>query len=270
MRRLAPAFIAALLAFAAAGRASADSFTFSASSMKSVMAQGKERTVLVGNAKIVSGDTEISADRIELYGKDFRYADCEGKVLVIDRERGMRITTTKLYYDRVEKFMRMNGPSVIEDKPNKLVIKGNYVENNDKTETTVIQINVRILKDTMACRSEFAVYHRDTKLLELTGMPVVVRGSDEYRADKIVVNVDTEEITMEGNVSGSVTTEKEGEEGADPEGEGETAPEGEGTEGDSLDEGSGAGSDVSVPRSGVRTASKCDVRGPSATGWGLA
>jgi lipopolysaccharide export system protein LptA len=83
-------------------------------------------------------------------------------------------------------------------------VKGSFIEYDGKAETAIIQIGVRILKDEMVCRSEYAFYRRKEKLLELSGMPVVVKGQSRYEATSISVNLDTEEITMKGSISGTI------------------------------------------------------------------
>lgn len=181
-----------------------DSFTFSGASMSGSMAKGKERTVLKGNAKVVSGSVTITAQKIELYGTDFRYANCTGEVVIIDTEKGIKLTTENLFYDRIDKFARLTGPSIMEDSKNNVVVKGNYIENDDKNQIVLIKINARILRKDLACRAQFVLYNRATKYLELTGSPVVVRKGDEYRADKISVNLDTEDIVLEGYVQGVI------------------------------------------------------------------
>jgi len=195
---------AAALAFATVFPASAEDFTFSADSMSGAMSKGRERAVLVGNALVLSGSMRIAADRIELYGDEFRFAECSGRVLVVDEERGLRLTTERLVYDRRDKVSRLTGPSVMEDRQNKVVIKGDYIENDDERKIAVVQINVRILKENLSCRAEFARYDRAAKTLELSGTPVVRREGDEYRAATILVDLDTEDIVLSGSVSGTV------------------------------------------------------------------
>ena len=46
-------------------------------------------------------------------------------------------------------------------------------------------------------------------MLEMTGNPQVVRGKDTFRAQEITFNLDTEEITLDGRVRGSVTETSE-------------------------------------------------------------
>lgn len=184
--------------------ASAEDFSFSADSMSGAMSKGRERAILTGNALVLSGSMRITADRIELYGDEFRFAECSGRVFVVDEERGLRLTTERLVYDRRDKVSRLTGPSVMEDRQNKVVIKGDYLENDDERKIAVVQINVRILKENLSCRAEFARYDRASKSLELSGTPVVRREGDEYRAATIFVNLDTEDIVLSGSVSGTV------------------------------------------------------------------
>lgn len=182
----------------------AGTFSFSAASMSGSMVKGQERTILNGNASINADGLIIQADRIELYGPDFRYVECRGNVKITDTEKDIHLSTNNLFYDRELKISRLTGPSSMEDRKNKLVIRGDFIENDDRKELVIIQINVRIIKDTLICRSEFARYSRQSKMLELTGAPSVTRDDDTYQAARISVNIDTEDIRLEGQVSGRV------------------------------------------------------------------
>lgn len=198
------------------GRAStvwADTFRFSGNSMTSVLAEGRERTTLVGNAVIISDTTTIKADEIELYGEDSRYARCKGEVTIRDEEKGYLLRCEDLYFDRENDLSRIEGYAEMEDYRNELVVKGEYLEHDGKKDITIIQVGVRILKEDLACRSEFARVKREENILELSGMPYVYWKGDEYRASRITVNLDTDEISLEGEVQGTVVTEEEPEEG---------------------------------------------------------
>ena len=41
----------------------------------------------------------------------------------------------------------------------------------------------------------------------MTGNPQVVQGENTFRAQEIILNLDTDEITMDGRVQGTVTEE---------------------------------------------------------------
>ena len=189
-----------------------ETFSFRGDSMKTVLAKGKEETILSGNVEITTEDNHITADRVELYGKNFVYARFAGHVVVVNAKKGIRLVCNNLFYDRERKVLRVNGYAEMEDKKNEVVVKGGFLEDWEDKEVTIIQIGVRILKKDMVCRSEFAKYLRKEKKLELSGMPVVYWKGDEYRAVKIYIDLDKNEITLEGEIKGTLTGEKTTEE----------------------------------------------------------
>ncbi len=190
-----------------------ETFTFKGDSMRTVLAKGKEETVLSGNVEITSEGNYITADRVELYGENFVYAKFSGHVVVINVKKGIRLVCNNLFYDRNKKFLRVNGYAEMEDKKNEVVVKGGFLEDWEDKEITIIQIGVRILKKDMVCRSEFARYLRKEKKLELSGMPVVFWKGDEYRAVRIYIDLDKNEITLEGEIKGTLKGEKSANQG---------------------------------------------------------
>jgi len=197
----AAAFAVALLL---APALAADTFTYSGDAMSTSLAEGNERALLKGNARIDTEDMRITADEIELFGKDFIYAQCRGSVRVVNTKRGIELSSRELFYNRKEKVARIKGNAVMTDLKNEIVVKGGFIENRDAEQLTIVQIGVRILKKDLVCRSEFAKYWREKKILELSGMPFVTRKGDEYQAARIVVDLDTEQMTFEGDVKGSL------------------------------------------------------------------
>ena len=188
-----------------AGKAAAEPISFRADSVQSSLAKDKERTVLTGKASVKTGSISIVADRIELFGKDFTYLDCSGSVAVIDTERQIHLDAPSLYYDRTRKLTRAQGPSILQDDRNKLVLKAEWIESDGENEITLAQVAVRIIKDKLACRSEYALYRRKENTLELTGSPSAYKDGDKYEASRIVVNTETEDIQLEGEVKGTVS-----------------------------------------------------------------
>ena len=190
-----------------------DTFSFSANRTEAVLAKGKEHTSLQGNAVILTNDREIRADKIDIYGEEFNLAICEGNIIVIDQKNNTTLTCEKLSFDRDTEVIIVDGYSEMEDRKNELITKSGFIEDKSKEEFTILQIGVRILKisdgETMSCRSEYAGFDRKNNLLELTGMPRVYWKGDKYEASRIIINLDTDEIKLEGNVSGSITTDEE-------------------------------------------------------------
>jgi len=182
----------------------ADTFTFRADRMSGTKAIGKETTILIGNAEVRSNNLLLKANRIEIQGENNQFIDCSGGVWGMEEEKNILFFTDRLRYDRKLKIARLEGNSTLEDRKNEVVAKGSFIEYDDNAEVTVIQISVRLFKDDMVCRSEYAVYRRNEKLLDLSGFPVVYKKDDEFRADRIRVDLDTDDVTMEGAVSGTI------------------------------------------------------------------
>jgi len=182
-----------------------DTFSFKAERMSGSRALGREITILTGSAEVKSDSILLKADRIEIHGDDNQFIDCIGNVWGFEEDKNILFNTDRLRYDRQQKIARLEGNSTLEDRENEIVARSRFIEYDDKNEITVFQISVRLFKDDMVCRSEHAVYNRREKMLDLTGFPVVFKKDDEFRADKIRVDLDTDDVTMEGSVTGTIT-----------------------------------------------------------------
>jgi lipopolysaccharide export system protein LptA len=172
--------------------------------MSGSKALGRETTILTGNAEVKSDNLLLRAERIEIQGKDSQFIDCIGGVWGFEEEKEILFYTDRLRYDRKLKIARLEGNSTLEDRKNAIVARGRFIEYDNENEITVFQIAIRLFKDDMVCRSEHAIYHRKEKLLDLTGFPIVYKKDDEFRADKIRVDLDTDDVIMEGAVSGTI------------------------------------------------------------------
>ena len=203
MKRVIRLLLALPLLFAAV-QSGADTFTIKADRSWGTKMLGRETTILVGNAEVRSDNLVLKADRIEIQGDNNQFIDCSGNVTGIEEEKNILFRTDRLRYDRHRKIARLEGNSTLEDKQNELVAKGNFIEYDDRAEVTVFQISVRLFKDDMVCRSEYAIYRRKEKLLDLTGFPIVFKKDDEFRANRIRVDLETDDVTMDGAVSGII------------------------------------------------------------------
>jgi lipopolysaccharide export system protein LptA len=197
-----------------------NSFSFSGNSTSISLAEGRQRTILSGDARISSETLTIEADHIELYGEDFRYARCNGNLKVRENDQKISLTSDSLFLDRQQNKLRIRSYSEMVDLRNEIVVKSGYMEHYDEENYSVFQIGVRILKATedgrMVCRSDYARYDREVDTLELSGSPVVFWKGDRYSAVRITIDLETDEIEMEGNVEGEFTsrTEEEPADGA--------------------------------------------------------
>lgn len=170
----------------------------------SSLAEGSERTTLSGNVHIETEGTAITADEVEIYGPNYRYLTCSGNLEVIDEEQGLYITGDTLFLDRTADSARIEGNALMEDRRNGVIVMGGLIEHLGEQDVMRVQIGVRIFKDDIVARGEFARYERETELLQISGLPVVYHNGNEYRATRILINLDTEEIQLQGGVAGSL------------------------------------------------------------------
>ncbi len=202
----------------------ADPFEFGGDRLTSSFTAGQERTTLTGHARIVSGNLEIQADSIELWGDAFRFALCTGTVKVRDKKKNLDLTSDVMEYDRTLKTSRFRGLGEMEDADHGVTVRAGLFDYDENTQRIVIQTGVRIFKGDLVCRSEYAVYDRSTDSLELTGLPEVYKKRDVYRAGSIRVNLKTEDVILNGRVSGTIMPDKKDEKKDDKKDEKKDAP----------------------------------------------
>lgn len=196
-----------------------DAFHFHGDNLTSTLTQGREKTILRGNAQIETGDLVIGADEIELSGTNLRYAVCRGAVSVKDDKKSLTLHADKMEYDREKKISQLSGNTSMEDGKNALIVRAGFLEYRETDEQVEIQVTVRIFKKNLTCRSESAFYDRKGEFLKLSGLPQVFKNKDEYKAGHISVNLKTDEITLDDTVSGTIIPakkKKETEKKADP------------------------------------------------------
>lgn len=218
----------ALLLPAVVAAAESERFSFTADRMETVLAEGRERTLLTGNVTLVADDFEITADRIELYGEELNFALSEGGVRVVQPEHGIELVSESLLFDRQERVVRIHGEALLIDHDNEMVIKGGFLEHWERRNETLIQIGVKILSEDLVARAQFVRYHRGEQTVTLSGLPVVTWQGDEYRARRIFIDLDQDRIVLDGSVRGQLdTAEAEPPAAATPPGAETTAGDGE-------------------------------------------
>ncbi len=187
----------------------ADTFRFSADRKSGTKSKGRELIVLEGNVQVDSDTLKLEAERIEISGDDMQVLDCTGGVRGVDEERGLYFFADSLHYDRINKLIKLSGNATMEDKKNEVVAKARRIEYNEDLGTSLLQVGVRLFKGELVCRSDYAFWRREEKDLELYFHPVVFKGGDEFRAERMRIDLDSEELLMEGRVSGKLKTESD-------------------------------------------------------------
>lgn len=210
---------------------SAEKILFSANRMSGQAGNTNTTTTLSGNAYIKTESMEIQADNVELSGDNYRYIKSSGNISGNNFEAHMEFTCDSLEYDRTTKIAILKGNVKLIDKDNEVTANAQIIEYDQEAEIAILQIQINLTQKDNVCSGSYAIYYKDTQILEISGNAQVTQKEDVFRAQYITLDMNTQDITLGGNVKGKVTDTKEPEqEEAQGENSAESLQENEGNE----------------------------------------
>lgn len=193
-----------LIFFSSLSFINAEEITFTADKMKGSTGE-TEYTKLSGNAFIKTESMEIKADEIILSGKDFRFINATGNVSGKSVESEFDFSSQQMEYDRETEIAVLKGNVSMIDTKNEINASAQIIEYNQKTEVAYMQISVKLVQKDNTCTGANAIYKKKEQTLELSGTPQIIKDKDTFKANEIFMNLETEEIILDGKVRGSVT-----------------------------------------------------------------
>ncbi|MBO4639013.1 MAG: organic solvent tolerance protein OstA [Treponema sp.] len=192
----------------------AEKITFSAGSMSGQAGDSSATTTLSGGAFVQTSSIEIQADSIELSGDDYRFIKATGNIVGKNLETKMEFSCDSMSYDRETKVAQLQGNVKLTDTENDVKADAQLIEYNQNTNIAVLQIAITLTQKKNICTGAYAVYQKNEQILEISGNAQVKQDDDIFRAQQITLNLETQNITLSGNVKGSVTETKKVEEPA--------------------------------------------------------
>ena len=195
----------------------AEKIIFSAGSMSGQAGDSSATTTLTGGAFVQTPSIEISADSIELSGDDYRFIKASGSISGKNIESNMEFTCDSMSYDRQTKVAQLQGNVKLTDAENDVKADAQLIEYNQNTNIAVLQIAITLTQKKNICTGAYAVYQKNEQMLEISGNAQVKQEDDVFRAQQITLNLDTQNITLSGNVKGSVTETKKKDENKEAE-----------------------------------------------------
>lgn len=211
----------------------AEKIRFSADSMSGQAGNSNTTTSMTGNATVSTSSIEIKADGLELSGEDYRNINANGNVSGKNLETNMEFNCDELTYDRITKKIILKGNVKLVDTENDVTCGAQIIEYDQDKDIAIMQIQINLTQKDNVCSGAYAIYYKEQQLLEISGNAQVKQKDDTFRAQFITLDLDTQDITLGGNVKGTVTDTKETKE-EPAEGEGtDSAEETETEEGNS-------------------------------------
>lgn len=184
------------------------SLSFSGGRSSLSLREGKEEVILSEGAVITLDDMTIKSEKITLSGTDWRYVNSEGTTYITDEKNGLDIKAVGLWFDREREYLSIESWFEIQDTENELSAMGGSMYFDMKNEVLELKQQVTLTKITddsvMRCSAESVVYDRQNQTLTLSSNARVTLDLDQYRAEMISINLDTNEIKLEGRIEGSI------------------------------------------------------------------
>lgn len=186
----------------------ASSISFNGGYTKISMQEGLESITLENPAFVEIDNLTLSATKISLLGKDYDKIKCEGKVKIVDNEKGLTILCQSLFFDRTTNLISIVGGVEIDDTINELHATALQLEYDIDQGKMDMSVEVKLLhiadNSVMSCSCDTLRYDRDGKTLVLLGNSTVNWKKDEYRAEAISVNMENNEISLKGSIEGII------------------------------------------------------------------
>lgn len=201
-------FLIVLLVFLVSVHLFASEIKFGGGYTKVSLQDGNHSVSLTGSAYVNTENISLLADSIELFGDNYETIRCTGNVTVKEEKKGLTLLCPTLVYDRSDEELLADGWIEIDDTENEILLSCAWLDYDQKNDKMTLQIMAKIVKNTdngiMTCTADSIEYDANAQTVVLKGSSKVVWGSDSYSASIITVNLETEEITLHGFISGEV------------------------------------------------------------------
>ena len=187
----------------------AEKISFSADSMSGQAGNSNTTTTMSGNASVSTESIEIKADSLKLSGEEYRNISANGNISGKNLETNMEFNCDELNYDRITKKIILKGNVKLVDVENNVTCGAQIIEYDQDKDIAIMQIQISLTQKDNVCSGAYAVYYKDQQLLEISGNAQVKQNDDTFRAQFITLDLDSQDITLGGNVKGTVTDTKE-------------------------------------------------------------
>ncbi|MCQ2412036.1 MAG: LptA/OstA family protein [Sphaerochaetaceae bacterium] len=208
MRRLISLMAVLMVSLLFALQAVAADISFSGGYTKVNLQEGNKTVTLSGGAKVSTPDIEVLSDAIELYGDNYRYVDCTGNVRASQPNGGISFSSPSLFYDRQSGLVSSDSWIEIQDTDNQAALSAAWFEYDMDKGIIQLKMMAKIVKVTeeglMVCRADVIEFDSKSRKMTMKGNSNVNWNGDSYSAAMIVVDLDTNAISMYGSISGEV------------------------------------------------------------------
>ncbi|MGL4524395.1 MAG: LptA/OstA family protein [Spirochaetia bacterium] len=184
---------------------SIEGIQFSADSVTMSTRDGQDAFILNGNAKIRDKHTAITADQITVVGKNSTKIEAKNNVIIIDEKSGLSISGFTLSYQSQLNHLQMTGNVELKKITDTFIAKSMSVEIVGENRPITMRGSVRIYRGDLFARSDLAIYDTNSEQLQLIGNTYLVKDGQNYQMDRTTINLKTNEISLEGGITGTMS-----------------------------------------------------------------
>jgi len=159
---------------------------------------------ILGKAKTIQEKTTLKADKIVVSSKsgNLESYTATGDVQVEDSKEGYTIKSGRLDYFKELGYSKITQNPVILFKDKNIEAYAITMEKYDNEEKANLLGNVIIVQEKKRAYAKWGEYFIKTKKMALSGNPMLVEGRSMFSANKILIDVDSETMSMIGRGSG--------------------------------------------------------------------
>lgn len=169
---------------------------------------GNHRVTLSNGARVETDDFSIVSDKIELYGDNYRYVQCTGNVIIIQKDKDIELKCTNLVFDRDLEILTINGWVEVDDREHEAKLSGAWLEYNTETNIMKIQMRAKIEKNTddglLSANADSIEFDNENQTLVLKGSSTVLWDGNNYSASVMMVDIEDKEITLYDSITGEI------------------------------------------------------------------
>jgi len=175
------------------------------------MKEDNKKITLSNTANIKIDNLEITAENINLSGNDYNYIECTNNVNFHDSENQLTLRCSSLKYYRDKDQIIVEGWVEIDDLKNSIYATASYMEYDLANSILDLSIEVKLLHssedDIMKCSCDILRVDLEDKNISLLGNSKVLYQDNTYKANAISINLNNNDISMDGSIEANITTE---------------------------------------------------------------
>lgn len=185
-----------------------DTITFSSGYSKASTQGNNKILTLKTNAYINVDNITITADEVVIEGDDYQKITASGNVVLTDSERDLTIKTASLFFDRISERLLISNFVEVQNNGDEMACSAFSLVYDIQSGSMELSIQANVIKisdgDIVRAQAEKISYDNESEKLTLQTRAILNYKGDNYEADIVKIDLNTNEIELEGKIKGVI------------------------------------------------------------------